>query len=444
MNQEQRIDVFRERREEFSRKLADGVAIVPAAVHARRNADSEYAYRQDSDFHYLTGFGEPEAVLVLAPNHATERTVLFVRPHDRTQEIWTGRRAGVEGAVAAYGADAAYPIDELDKRLPQYLVGASAIYYGLGRDERFDRRVFEALAAARTSVRRAGRAPHTFVEPGTILHEMRVIKRPEELALMRRAAAITGAGFDAGMRATRPGLWEYELQAAIEHRYRVEGAFHLAYTSIVAGGDNATILHYNTNDQRLHDGDLVLVDSGSEYETYASDVTRTWPVNGHFSAEQRAIYDIVLAAQKAGIARVRAGTSYEAFHDAAVRVLIEGLIGLGLLEGSVDESLETGSYKEYYPHRTGHYLGLDVHDVGRYRDADDAPRTLERGMVVTVEPGIYVQRDHECDPRWSGIGVRIEDDILCTDGEPEILTAAIPREADAIEALVGTDALTRA
>jgi len=444
MNPKQQSDVFRERRDEFARRLNDGVAIIPAAVHARRSADSEYAYRQDSDFHYLTGFGEPEAVLVLAPNRTTERAVLFVRPRDRTQEIWTGKRAGVEGAVAAYGADAAYPIDELDKRLPQYLVGASAIYYGLGRDERFDRRVLEALAAARTTVRRAGRAPHAFIEPGTILHEMRVIKRPEELALMRRAAAITGAGFDAGMRATRPGLGEYELQAAIEHRYRVEGSSDVAYTSIVAGGDNATILHYNTNDQQLRDGDLVLVDSGCEYETYASDVTRTWPVNGRFSAEQRAIYDIVLAAQNAGIKRVRAGTSYEAFHDAAVGVLIDGLIGIGLLEGSADEALETGSYKEFYPHRTGHYLGLDVHDVGRYRDADDTSRKLERGMVVTVEPGIYVQRDHECDPRWSGIGVRIEDDVLCTDGDPEILTAAIPREVDALEAIVGTDALTRA
>lgn len=438
------MDVYRGRRDEFARQLSDGVAIVPAAVHAQRSADSEYAYRQDSDFHYLTGFGEPEAVLVLAPNHASERTVLFVRPRDRTQEIWTGRRAGVEGAVAAYGADAAYPIDELDKRLPEYLVGAATIYYALGRDERFDRRVLAALAAARTSVRRAGRAPHAFVEPGTILHEMRVVKRPEELALMRRAAAITGAGFDAGMRITRPGLWEYELQAAIEHRFRTEGSSSVAYTSIVAGGDNATILHYNTNDRQLADGDLVLVDAGSEYRTYASDVTRTWPVNGRFSAEQRAIYDIVLAAQKAGIERVRAGTAYEAFHDAAVRVLIEGLLDVGLLAETVDQALESGSYREFYPHRTGHYLGLDVHHVRRYRNADDSSRLLESGMVVTVEPGIYVQRDRECDARWSGIGVRIEDDVLCTAGDPEILTAAIPREAGALEALVGTDALTRA
>ncbi len=443
MSEDNEMDVFRKRREAFARGLVDGVAIIPAAVHARRNADSEYEYRQDSDFHYLTGFDEPEAVLVIAPARSGERMVLFVRPKNRTQEMWSGRRAGVEGAVATYGADAAYPIDELDTRLPDYLVGASTIYYELGRDDRFDRRVHDALATARTNVRRAGRAPHAFNSPGTVLHELRVLKAPEEIASMRRAGTITGAGFDSGMRMTRPGIWEYELQAAIEHRYRVEGALRLAYTSIVAGGDNATILHYNSNDRQLRDHELVLVDSGCEYETYASDVTRTWPVNGRFSPEQRAIYEIVLAAQKAGIERVRAGTPYDAFHDAAVRVLVEGLIDLRVLEGTVDEALETESYKEYYPHRTGHYLGLDVHDVGRYRNADDTPRVLEPGMVVTVEPGLYFQRDHECDPRFSGIGVRIEDDVLCTTGTPDVLTQAIPREVEALEAVVGSDALAR-
>jgi Xaa-Pro aminopeptidase len=336
---------FSDRREAFAARLEGAAAILPAAPVALRNGDSEYEYRQDSDFYYLTGFGEPEAVLVIAPAHPTEHYVLFVRPRDRAQEIWTGRRAGVEGAVSTYGFDAAYPIAELDQRLPGYLAGASTLYYGLGADERFDRRVLGALDAARTNARRGGRAPHTLVEPGTLLHEMRVIKRPEELELMRKAAAATRTGFDAGMRITRPGLWEYQLEAAIEAGYRAEGAVQVAYTSIVAGGDNATILHYSENVAMLRDGDLVLVDSGSEYGLYATDVTRTWPVNGRFSAEQRAVYEIVLAAQRAGIREVYAGNRYDAFHDAAVRVLVDGLIDIGLLEGPAEPALESGSYR---------------------------------------------------------------------------------------------------
>ncbi len=434
---------FRDRRAAFARKIAGGVAVVPAAPHALRNADGEYEYRQDSDLYYLSGFREAESVLVLAPHHETEKAVLFVRPHDRLQEIWTGRRAGVEGAVADYGFDAAYPIAELDERLPDYLIGADTIYYELGRDERFDRRMLAALAAARTKTRRVGRAPHAFVEPGTIVHEMRLRKSPGEIELMRRGAEATRVGFDAGMRATRPGMWEYELEALIEQHYRMAGSAHDAYPSIVAGGANATILHYNTNRDQLRDGDLVLVDSGAEYELYATDVTRTWPVNGRFSAEQRAIYDVVLAAQKAGIEQVRPGKPYDAFHEAALRVLIEGLIDLRLLEGSLDEIVEKETYKDYYPHRTGHYLGLDTHDVGRYRNDDDKPRLLEPGMVVTVEPGLYVQPDLTCDERFLGIGVRIEDDVLVTSNEPDVLTRGIPKEVADLEALVGADAVAK-
>lgn len=434
---------FSERRAEFVRRIGDAVAIIPAAAHLLRNNDSEYEYRQNSDFYYLTGLKEPEAVLVLAPRRESERAVMFIRPRDRLQEIWSGRRAGVEGAVDVYGVDAAYPVEEIDKRLPDYLVGAPALYYALGNDDRFDRRVLDGVATARRRVRRGGCAPSSFVEPGTILHEMRLRKSPEEIALMRRAGSISRSGHEAGMRVTRPGLWEYELEAEIEQRYRMGGALDVAYPSIVAGGVNATTLHYNTNREQLRDGELVLVDSGCEYEMYASDVTRTWPVNGRFSAEQRAIYDIVLAAQKAGIAHVRPGRPFDAFHEAALRVLVEGLVELRLLERTVDEALEKESYKEYYPHRTGHWLGLDVHDVGASHAADATPRALEPGMVVTVEPGLYVQPDHDCDPRFRGIGVRIEDDVLCAESGPDVLTAGIPKEIADLESIVGSDAIAR-
>ncbi len=309
-----------------------------------------------------------------------------------------------------------------------------------GRDEAFDRKVHAAVAEARHAVRRGGKAPLEFFEPGTILHEMRLRKSSEELEVMRSAGAITRLGHIAGMRATHPGMWEYELEAVIEYAYMRNGAQSTAYTSIVAGGANATILHYNTNREQLRDGTLVLIDSAAELDIYASDVTRTWPVNGRFTAEQRAIYEIVLAAQKAGIEEVRPGKSFRAYHEAAVRVLCEGLIDVGLLSGSLDEVIQNESYRDFYPHNTGHWIGLDVHDVGRYRDHADQWRTLEPGMVMTVEPGLYVQMDLNVPERFKGIGVRIEDDILCTASGPENLTPAIPKEIDEIESLVGADA----
>jgi Xaa-Pro aminopeptidase len=290
-------------------------------------------------------------------------------------------------------------------------------------------------------VRRGGKAPQSFVEPGVVLHEMRLRKSESELAIMRRAATASLAGHEAGMRATRPGLGEWELEAVIEYNYRLAGAQDVAYPSIVAGGANATILHYNTNRDVLRDGDLVLVDSGAEVDVYASDVTRTWPVNGKFSAEQRALYEIVLRAQKAGIQEVRTGKSYNAYHDAAVRVLTEGLVDVGLLSGSIDSLIEENKFFEFYPHRTGHWIGLDVHDAGRYKNDDDTYRPLEPGMVLTVEPGLYVQPDLDVPERWKGIGIRIEDDVLCTSGEPDVLTAAIPKEIEDIERITGADAL---
>lgn len=433
------MSTFRRRRDAVAEKLGEAIAIVPAAVHHLRNNDAEYEYRQNSDFYYLTGFTEPEAVLVIAPGSA-ERDILFLRRRDRDAEIWTGKRLGVEDAPRVLDVDAAFGIDELDDKLGSLLVGHERLAYGFGRDEAFDRRVHAAVAAARHAVRRGGKAPLEFVEPGVILHDMRLRKTPEEIDLMRRAGAITRLGHIAGMRATHPGMWEYELEAVIEYAYHRAGAQTTAYTSIVAGGANATILHYNTNREQLADGALVLIDSAAELDLYASDVTRTWPVNGRFTPEQRAIYEIVLAAQKAAIEQVRPGKSFRAYHEQAVRVLSEGLIDIGLLNGKLDDVIANETYRDFYPHNTGHWIGLDVHDVGRYRDHDDQWRTLEPGMVMTVEPGLYVQPDLDVPERFKGIGVRIEDDILCTKDAPENLTPAIPKEIAEIEALVGADA----
>lgn len=433
------MTVFQARRDAFAAKLGDAIAIVPAAVHRLRNNDAEYEYRQNSDFYYLTGFTEPEAVLVVAPGNP-ERDTLFLRRRDRAQEIWTGKRLGVEAAPEGLGVQAAFGIDEFDGKLAAMLVGYERLAYGFGSDEAFDRRVHAAVAAARHTVRRGGKAPLEFFEPGLIAHEMRLRKTPEEIALMKRAGAITRLGHIAGMRATHAGMWEYELEAVMEYTYTKNGAQATAYTSIVAGGDNATILHYNSNREQLQDGALVLIDSAAEFDLYASDVTRTWPVNGRFSAEQRAVYEIVLAAQKASIEDVRPGKPFRAYHETSVRILTAGLIDLGLLKGPLEEAIEQETYRDFYMHNTGHWIGLDVHDVGRYRDEADEWRLLEPGMVMTVEPGIYIHRDLDVAERFKGIGVRIEDDILCGAAGPENLTPGIPKEIDEIESLVGADA----
>lgn len=438
------MSAYARRRATVLERLGDGVMIVPAATHALRSNDSEYPYRQHSDFYYLTGFDEPEAVLVLAP-HREQRVTLFLRPRDRDKEIWNGRRLGVEGAPERLELDAAYPIETLAEKLPELLTGAHRAFVHLGEDPAFDRSFFAALEAARAKTRRSGFAPEAFVEPSTILHEMRLIKEPGEIELMRRAAQIARLGHEAGMRATRPGLYEYELQAVIEHEYAMHGAQSPAYTSIVAGGDNATILHYNTNREVLRAGTLVLVDSAAEVDVYASDVTRTWPVDGRFTAEQRAIYEIVLRAQHAAIADVRPGAHVKTAHETALRVLTAGLIELGLVRGSLDEALETEAYKPFYMHGTGHWIGLDVHDVGAYRLRDGTThRPLEPGMVVTVEPGLYVQRDLDVPERFKGIGVRIEDDVACTESGPDVLSAGTPKEIDELEAIVGSATLAHA
>ncbi|HEY3676760.1 MAG TPA: aminopeptidase P N-terminal domain-containing protein [Candidatus Tumulicola sp.] len=427
---------YASRRETALGALADGVAILPSARTILRNGDSSYAFRQDSDFYYLTGFNEPDAVLVLAPERDGAKAVLFLRTRDRNMEVWNGARLGVERAAETLSIDEAYPIEEFEQRLPELLIGATTLHYSFGANEPVDRIVRNALETARERTRRGGRSPYVVAETSATLHPMRLRKGADELDILRRACEITRAGHVAGMRATRPGAYEYAIQATIENEYRRLGAESIAYESIVAGGDNATVLHYVNNRDRLEDGQLLLVDSGCELNYYATDVTRTWPVSGRFTAEQRALYEIVLAAQEAAIDRVRPGVPRNEFHDTAVRVIIEGLIDVGLLHGSVDENESSEAYREYYMHGTGHWLGLDVHDAGPYREDDDSPLRLGAGMITTVEPGIYVRRDSDAPERFKGIGIRIEDDILVTPEGNENLTAAIPKAIDDIESLV--------
>ncbi len=434
------MTIYEVRRQQALAAFHGGVAVIPSATIIQRNNDTEYEFRQNSDFYYLTGFNEPDAVLVLAPEHDEYSTALFVRERDRAMEIWNGRRLGVEAAAQTLAVDIAYPIGSLAQELPAYLCNVETLYYALGNGDT-DAVVRNALADARLKTRRAGFAPDTIADPSPTLHALRQIKSARELELMRKSAEITGRGHVAAMRATRPGLYEYEIEAVLEYEFHRAGADREAYESIVAGGDNATILHYRENRDRLADGTLLLVDAACEYEYYAADVTRTWPVNGRFTPEQRAIYEIVLAAQQAAIDALRPGQPQKAFHHAAVRTIVEGLIDVGLLHGSVDEQIERETYREYYMHGTGHWLGMDVHDVGRYRDVSDTPVTLEPGMVTTVEPGIYVQRDCNCDERFRGIGVRIEDDLLVTESGTENLTATIPKSIDELEAIIGSCAL---
>jgi Xaa-Pro aminopeptidase len=438
------MDPYDQRRKRLAEEIAGGVAIIPAAKTLLRNNDTSYAFRQDSDFYYLTGFDEPDALLVVAPQHPDHASVLFLRPNDREREIWDGARLGVGRASEALGVDAAFPIAELAERLPEYLIDSQVLYYATGRDSELDRLVHAALEAARGRTRQKGRTPRTFADPGVAVHQMRLIKSDREIATLRRAAGITRQGFLAGMRATRPGRFEYEIEALIEAEYHRNGAQNVAYESIVGSGDNATTLHYVANRARLEPGALLLVDSGCELDYYATDVTRTWPVDGRFTPEQRAIYDLVLAAQESAIAQVRPGVRRNEFHDAAIRTVTEGLLDLGLLTGSLDENVEEKHYRKYFMHGTGHWLGLDVHDVGDYRDDEDEPVRLRPGMVTTVEPGIYVRRDLDCSERFKGIGVRIEDDIIVTLDGNENLTSAIPKHADELESIVGSQEATLA
>ncbi len=426
--------VYAQRRRDFMRRMDGGVAILRAAPVAVRSHDVEYAFRQDNDFLYLTGFPEPEATCILAPG-AEQPYTLFVRPRDPEKETWTGRRVGVDGAKTLYGADAAYTIDELDTRLPKVVEHASVVYYAPGRDQRFNTRIFELFGWARDNHARSGAGPRGLLDPGAVLHDMRLFKAPEEIEALERAIAIAAEAHTSAMGETRPGAFEYEIEALIDYTFRRRGATGPAYPSIVASGPNATILHYVENTRQMRDGELLLIDAGAEYGGYCADVTRTFPVGTRFEGRPRALYDVVLAAQEAAIATVRPGASFDEPHQCALEILVDGLRHLGLLEEERDAAIASGTYRRFYMHRTSHWLGMDVHDVGVYR-IDDKPRALAPGMVLTVEPGLYVAPDCEqVAPEWRGIGIRIEDDVLVTPEGNRVLSAAVPKHVADVEAL---------
>ncbi|WP_363798742.1 aminopeptidase P N-terminal domain-containing protein [Lysobacter firmicutimachus] len=413
----------------------DAIVIVPSAVERIRSRDTHYPFRQDSDLSYLTGFPEPEAVLVLVPGRRHGETLLFCRERDAEREAWDGPRFGPEGAVEAFGLDDAYPIADIDDILPGLLEGRSRVYYHFGRDVEFDLKLIGWLNRVRAMVRQGAQPPHEFLELGHLLDELRLFKDRDELRFMQRAADISVLAHEAAMAAARPGLHEYELQAEIEAVFRRHDA-ESAYGSIVGAGRNACVLHYRANNAPIRDGELVLIDAGAEYRGYAADITRTFPVNGRFTAEQRALHDLVGAAQAAALAQARPGVPYEAGHLAAVETLTEGLLRLGLLKGKLEKNLAEGHYKRFYRHKTGHWLGMDVHDVGEYR-IDGESRLLEPGMAFTIEPGLYVSADDSTvEPKWRGIGIRTEDDVVVTKTGCEVLTDRLARSADEIEALM--------
>lgn len=429
---------YQQRRSRLMAKIGGGTAIFRSAPMAVMHNDVEYSYRQDSDFFYLTGFDEPDAVAVLAPHHDEHKFVLFVQPKDPEKETWTGYRVGVDDAKAVYGADEAHAIAELDEKLPQYLQKADRIYYRLGRDKSFNETVLNHWQKLMRVYPKHGTGPTAIQDAGTLLHPLRLVKSESELELMRKAAQISVDAHDRAREFARPGQYEYQVQAELEYLFQQHGGTP-AYPSIVASGKNACILHYIENDRQMQDGDLLLIDAGCSYGYYNADITRTFPVNGKFSPEQKTIYELVLKAQIAAIEQVKPGNPYKQFHETAVRVLAEGLMDLGLLQGDIEEIIKEEKYKPFYMHRTGHWLGLDVHDVGVYQWGEE-PQLLQPGQVLTVEPGIYIAPDikpvegqPEVDERWRGIGVRIEDDVLVTADGCEVLTAGVPKSVEAME-----------
>ncbi|SFW54612.1 aminopeptidase P N-terminal domain-containing protein [Luteibacter sp. UNCMF366Tsu5.1] len=421
----------RRRRELMRMAGEDAVLILAAAPERMRNADAPWPYRQDSDFHYLTGFDEPEAVLALLPGRAHGESVLFCRERDAERERWDGERMGTDRAARELKLDDAFPIDDIDDILPGMIEGRARVYCHFGQEPDFDARLLGWMRRLRTA-RGGGVVPKDLVALGHLLHDLRLFKSRDELALMRRSAEVAAAAHLSAMAVARPGVAEYEVEGDILRTIRGRGAVP-AFPPTVAGGVNACIMHYQANRAILNDGELLLVDAGAEVNYYASDITRSFPIGGRFTKEQRALYEIVYEAQLAAIDAVRPGRSFGDAHDAAVRVIAEGLCAVGILRGGADRVIAEGSYKTYFPSKTGHWLGLDVHDVGDYR-IDGQPRVLEEGMVVTVEPGIYVPPDdkrvHE---RWRGIGIRIEDDVAVTKGAPDVMTAMVPKAPDALE-----------
>ncbi|MCC0176878.1 aminopeptidase P N-terminal domain-containing protein [Waterburya agarophytonicola K14] len=431
---------YRQRQQEIMSKIGGGTAIFRSAPMATMHNDVEYTYRQESSFYYLTGFNEPEAVAVFAPHHPEHQYILFVQPKDPERETWTGYRCGVEAAKEIYGADEAYPIQELNQKLPQYLVDADRIYYHLGNDESFNNIIVSHWQKLMRGYQRNGTAPLAIEDTRPLTFPMRLVKSPGEIAMMRRAMEISAMAHNRAREFAEPGIYEYQVQAEIEHIFRKEGGMGIAYPSIVASGENACILHYIENERQIQENELLLIDAGCSYGYYNSDITRTFPVSGKFTAEQKALYEIVLEAQLQAIAEVQPGKPYNDFHDMAVCVIVQGLLDLGLLRGNLEEIIEEEKYKPFYMHRTGHWLGLDVHDVGIYKSDRKTWQNLQPGHILTVEPGIYIspfikaaEGQPEIPDRWKGIGIRIEDDLLVTKEGHDILTADVPKSVADME-----------
>ncbi|MBU1691354.1 MAG: aminopeptidase P N-terminal domain-containing protein [Gammaproteobacteria bacterium] len=426
--------IYTQRRRRLAEQMQDGVAVIPTAPERSRNRDSSYPYRFDSYFHYLTGFGEPDAVLVLVAGVAP-KSILFCREKNPEREVWDGFRYGPEAACEAFGFDEAHPIAMLDEMMTKLLADQPSLHFHLGADSAWDARAVGWLNAVRAEVRNGVAAPSAIRDVRVLLDEMRLIKSAEEIATMRRAAEISTAAHCRAMQQVRPGGYEYEIEAGLLHDFRRQGAQAPAYSSIVAGGANACVLHYVDNSAVLRDGDLLLIDAGCELDGYAADITRTFPVNGRYSAAQKEVYEMVLAAQAAAIGAVKIGASWDDPHQAALKVLVQGMIDLGLWTGSVDGLLESGDYKRFYMHKTGHWLGMDVHDVGDYKKSGEW-RKLEAGMVLTVEPGCYIRPGEGVPEHLWNIGIRIEDDVLVTVEGCEILTQAAPKTVAEVEAVM--------
>ncbi len=426
---------FARRRKQLSRMVASGgIAILPAAPVRMRSRDVEHRYRQDSDFFYLTGFAEPAAVAVLAPGRSNGEYLLFCRERNSDKELWDGKRAGPDGAMQDYGVDDAFPIDDVDDILPGIMESCTRVYYTMGVYPEFDARMAEWVNLLRSRESRGVHTPQEFVALDHLLHDMRLYKSRAEVSAMRKSAKVAARAHTRAMQFVRPGVYEYEVEAEFMHEFRRHDAW-VSYSPIVGSGSNSCTLHYIDNDAELRDGDLVLIDAGCELDYYASDITRTLPVNGRFSPEQRAVYEIVLEAQLAAIDKTRRDNHWNEPHDAAVKVITQGLRKIGLLDGTLSKLIRNGAYREFFMHRTGHWLGMDVHDVGDYKVGDEW-RLLEPGMVMTVEPGIYIPAQRGIPARWHDIGVRIEDDVVVTSNGADVLSKSLAKEPDEIEALM--------
>ena len=424
------------RRRDVMQHMGGGVAIIPTAPVHTRNRDVEYAFRPDSDFFYLTNFPEPQAIVVLVPDRPHGEYILFCRERDPEKETWDGYRAGIEGACEKYGADDAFPIDDIDDILPGLLENRDKVYCNMGRYPEFDTLLMGWVNEVRAKARNGVHAPGEFVDLDHIVHELRLFKRADEVKIMRKAARISAQAHIRAMEICTPGMYEYQIEAEFLHEFRRHGSQYPAYPSIVGGGANSCILHYIENSAQLKDGDLLLIDAGCELDGYASDITRTFPVNGKYTGEQKAIYELVLAAQTAAIEKVKPGNHWNDPHEAAVRIMVDGLLDLKLLKGKADDIIAKEEYRKFYMHRTGHWLGMDVHDVGDYK-IDDIWRLLEPGLVLTVEPGLYINAGQKgVDERWWNIGVRIEDDVLVTRNGCDVLSADAPKNVENIEALM--------